>query len=203
MVFCCFRILVRRSFLAMGSPAPGIIGTTVATAVAKVLPHVSVDREAFTDARQRLHCAADALGCRVYLGAAQRPPPPRQGLRQPQPQCLGLPPLASIRLMLRSFAIQFELRELDRHVPRTNRRPPKLSRRTPWTRRATVIHNANLSNGVIFSLLVQRPRWSPMPHDLCKRWGVVLVSWMRSCSWLWTPSLFLLHGDPSLSQKLS
>jgi hypothetical protein len=57
-------------------------------------PHIACigrDREAL-GSRERLCGAADALGCRAYVGVAQSLPPPRQGLREPQPQYPGVPP---------------------------------------------------------------------------------------------------------------
>ena len=91
-VFCCFPPCsdcihsweaVRRCWLS-GTAVRRGRGTASA-------PPLRRDREAIRP-RQRLRRAADALGRRTYLGLAQSLPPPGQGLREPQPQCLRLPP---------------------------------------------------------------------------------------------------------------
>ena len=69
----------------------GYQGPQFATAVAKILPHLSVEIVKRSDHASGF-VSADALGRRAHLGVAQSLPPPRQGLREPQPQCVGIPP---------------------------------------------------------------------------------------------------------------
>ena len=58
-------------FLAKLFADAGYQGPQFATAVAKVLPHLSVEIVKRSD-HERLHCAADALGCRANLAWLNR-----------------------------------------------------------------------------------------------------------------------------------
>ena len=76
-------------FLAKLFADAGYQGPQFATAVAEVLPHLSVEIVKRSDqaGSSGFRSPTNALGRRAHLGVAQSLPSPRQGLRKPQPQC--------------------------------------------------------------------------------------------------------------------
>ena len=90
-------------FLAKLFADAGYQGPQFATAVAEVLPHLSVEIVKRSDQASGFVVLPMRWVVERTFGVAQSLPSPRQGLRKPQPQCAGISQLASIRLMLRKL----------------------------------------------------------------------------------------------------
>ena len=63
----------------------GYQGPQFRHALAKVLPHLTIEIVKRSDQASGFDGPAAALGRRTHLGLAQSLPPPRQGLREPHP----------------------------------------------------------------------------------------------------------------------